>query len=235
MRTFCLLTFIAGSSLTYASAATISTVSINAGTTQNNCSQQSLGAQINCSASLSGTVLAQSSGSSSASFGLGGGQVQASASEGTGPFGSASAFSTAAFDNLLLVASLAGNTLYGNYRIEVSTVNDFGGVGAAMAILRQGSATQQFQDNGHQQQQPLLVLLPSSVQAGVPFEQKVNVSSLASSPGSETTFASVTFLGFTDASGKAVAFTVVPEPGTALLLAPLLLAFALRKRACCKP
>jgi hypothetical protein len=57
------------------------------------------------------------------------------------------------------------------------------------------------------------------VQAGVPFVEALSLFAGASTPGIETSSASLQFTGFTDQNGKPIAYEIVPEPGSLLLFA----------------
>ncbi|HZU28105.1 MAG TPA: hypothetical protein VFA04_21420 [Bryobacteraceae bacterium] len=204
----------------FASAVSSATVAVSNGT-GTPCFQSSPGTPPLTCTTGDGTANA----SASASFG----NLVALAAETTTPGavgGSAMASSNASFDEMVIITGGTGSgTAIGNYEISLTSTGAIFPV--ATIAIGQGSMSANYcsaQDTrsgcGTPSNSDVFsgpVTLSSSFTYGVPFTLSGSLGAIAASPGDQSAAATLTFTGFTDQTGKALAFALVavPEPGAA--------------------
>jgi hypothetical protein len=183
------------------------------------CSMQSTGSTVHCM-SQDTVVTAEASVVGLSAF--------VSTSAGTLGRSGGRAEANAGFDDLFVVNSVAGNVLFGHYTFSYFP-NFTGGDTFLSFGIQQGGSSKGFSGGSGGQ-----FSLQSTIEPGVPFQERVLTRSQSGTPGSESSQLQVQFLGFTDATGNTVPFQIVadtPEPATwAVTSGGILLVMLFRRR-----
>lgn len=222
-RFVCLLSISAGC---FASVITTGSVSSQAGNSPFCSNSNTTGVLIACN-SIFQNESAAAEASASALFA----NASVHSFAGSTAAGTALADSRAQFDELVVIPGSLSGTVIGQYAYSFSLVSDFNlGGGTLLLTINQGNGAASIPGINNSG----VAMVTSAFTAGAPFEVTVNITSHSSSIGheSETSNGSVHLLGFVDANGSPVAFTVVPEPSTiSFSIAGLLFASASYVRA----